>query len=388
MSLRPLLATPGGLGLRGLSTFARRPHPSHVVRSLPSRPSTTHRTFFTSTLTALSEAVGSTPLPGLLAASPVPLWASIVGLALTVRLGITFPLQLWQRRRVWRARKFVVPEMKRINDELAVQMAVQSKREGLTYEKYRERLKAELATRQAALHKKHGTHPTTTMLVPLAVSVPLFIVMSMTIRQAVTTYPELAAQSFLWVEHMGLPDKQWILPMVAGLLGFGNAENASVRYDARKEAAAAAEAPSSSPPSSTPPPSTPSSSPSTRPSPPPSTTPPWKQTRKFSTTPAQEDKHTGPQHFGKRRVAAKPRAVAQIPGAPKPTLQPMRATKVKGPKASDMVEETHWAARLLPQNREWVQKALTTTLRGASFLVIVVGLQMPAVSLSWACESE
>ncbi len=216
------------------------------------------------------------------------------------------------------------------------------------------------------------------MLVPLAVSIPLFIVMSMTIRQAVTTYPELAAQSFAWVEHMGLPDQQWLLPMLAGLLGFGNAEHAGARMEARKEMAAATEAP--------PPPSSPSSPsappPSSRP-PTPSSTPPWKQTRKFSTTSVTENKHTGPQHFGKRRVAAKPRAVAQIPGAPKPTPQPIKATKrVKGPQASDMVEETHWAAKMVPQNREWIQKALTMTLRCASFLVIVVGLQMPAVSSS------
>jgi hypothetical protein len=147
--------------------------------------------------------------------------------------------------------------------------------------------------------------------------------------------------------------------------------------EARKEMAAATEAP---PPPSSASPSAPP--PSSRP-PTPSSTPPWKQTRKFSTTSASEEKHTGPQHFGKRRVAAKPRAVAQIPGAPKPAAQPIKVTKrVKGPQASDMVEETHWAAKMVPQNREWIQKALTITLRGASFLVIVVGLQMPAVSSS------
>ncbi|BEJ18109.1 hypothetical protein CspHIS471_0703860 [Cutaneotrichosporon sp. HIS471] len=277
--------------------------------------------------------------------------------------------------------------MKRTNDELAVKMAIEGKKEGLTYDEYRKRLKDELATRQAALHKKHSTHPTTTMLVPLAVSLPLFIVMSMTVRQAVTTYPELAAQSFAWIEHMGQPDKMWILPMVAGLLGFGNAEHATSRYEARKETAEASSSPSSGP-SSPPPPSPPSSSPASSPPPPVSATPPWQsKTRKFSTTSVRDDQHSGPQHFGKRRVAAKPRAVAQIPGAPKPMLQPVKVKRVKGPQAADMVEETHWAAKLVPQNREWIQKALTMTLRGASFLVIVVGLQMPAaVVWYWTCS--
>lgn len=185
MSLRPLLgglhglraaggvsSSTSSLGLRlttrrSLSTYARRPvsrlslsprlsskrpavPQARVGLGLAAAPANrtgaaSRRTLFTEALEGLSSAVGATPLPGLLAASPLPLWGSIVVLALTVRGCITFPLQLWQRRRVWRTRRYVIPEMKRVNDELAVTIARQARRDGLGYKEYLKLLKDEVS---------------------------------------------------------------------------------------------------------------------------------------------------------------------------------------------------------------------------------------------------
>lgn len=173
MTLRPLLgglqglraagtrSCVGLLSARALSSYSRRPlRPSPSLNHSSSRPFPSSfptsmrsspvglgpRSFFTEAITGLQELVGSTPLPGLVAASPLPLWATILALALTVRGCITFPMQLWQRRRVWRTRKFVVPEMKRVNQELAVLLAKESRRDGLTYKEYLKRLKAAVSS--------------------------------------------------------------------------------------------------------------------------------------------------------------------------------------------------------------------------------------------------
>lgn len=237
------------------------------------------------------------------------------------------------------------------------------------------------------MHKKHRTHPTITLLVPLAVSVPLFIVMSMTIRQAVTTYPELAMQSFQWIKHMGEPDPQWILPMVAGMLGFANAEMSDKKFAVRQELADASKAKgvdvddaSSAPVGSA---STTaglgaasSLSSATGPKP----TPPYVQKRRLSSTPVVPDKpKSGPKQFGQRRVN-RPVIHAQIPsrGPAPPAKVAVRMRAM--PTEADMVEEKTWVAKLVPQNRGWVHKMLTYTMRGASLLVTVVGLQVPAVS--------
>lgn len=261
------------------------------------------------------------------------------------------------------------------------------------------------------MHKEHKTHPLITLLVPLGVSLPLFIVMSMTIRQAVTHHPELASQSFAWITAMGEPDPKWILPLVAGLLGFSNAEHSDRKFEVRRElaeasgaelsAAAVAESAAPAPPSSAMvspssvkapyQPSGPATKvPSPARPPPKSATAPYLQNRKLSTTAVVANekpkaRNEGPRQFG-HRIVRGPKVSAQIPGAPgrRPatvTMQPKPISRPgSNPTEKDMVDEQTWLGKMVPQNRQWVHKAITYTLRGASFLVIVVGLQMPAVS--------
>lgn len=85
----------------------------------------------------------------LLLNTPTPSYGlSIIVLTLALRFGITVPLAMWQRKRMRRERELVVPEMKKINDRLAVELVRDARREGLTYEDYRKKLKAEVgATR-------------------------------------------------------------------------------------------------------------------------------------------------------------------------------------------------------------------------------------------------
>lgn len=103
--------------------------------------------------------------------------------------------------------------------------------------------------RQKALVKAFQCHPTITALVPAAIHIPLFLILSFSIRQAVlapaaesapipaSDIPALASlgdfiapaspmasESLLWIPTLVEPDPTLYLPFALGLLAFSNAE--------------------------------------------------------------------------------------------------------------------------------------------------------------------
>lgn len=71
--------------------------------------------------------------------------------------------------------------------------------------------KAKLQEEQEKLYEEHGINPLMGCL-PLIVQMPIFIA----VYQAVSRTPQLANESFLWV-NLGEPDPYFIFPILAGL---------------------------------------------------------------------------------------------------------------------------------------------------------------------------
>ena len=75
---------------------------------------------------------------------------TIVLLTLGFRAGITLPMAIWSRNRMKRIKQIVKPEMRRLNDKLAVEVAKESRQKGLSYDEYRKALK--LRVSQSSIH--------------------------------------------------------------------------------------------------------------------------------------------------------------------------------------------------------------------------------------------
>lgn len=84
------------------------------------------------------------PLANLLLSSPLPAWATIIGLTICVRTAVTLPVTLWQRGRMMTEAREVRPRMKAINERLAVALARECRENGLGYEEYKQKLKAKV----------------------------------------------------------------------------------------------------------------------------------------------------------------------------------------------------------------------------------------------------
>jgi membrane protein insertase Oxa1/YidC/SpoIIIJ len=130
MLCRPVVRSSQGILRRTPRQIPHRRHASFIpsLVTLPSLPS----------LTSLSE---------LLLTHPFPTYTgTIVLLTLGVRTVFTLPATIWARRRMQRMREIVRPEMQRINERLAVEVARDSKRKGLGYDEYKKELKRQVST--------------------------------------------------------------------------------------------------------------------------------------------------------------------------------------------------------------------------------------------------
>ncbi|PWN49937.1 hypothetical protein IE53DRAFT_331171 [Violaceomyces palustris] len=109
---------------------------------------------------------------------------SIVLVAFAARATITLPVTLWQRARSRRMVERVLPAWNEIKKTAPYTVRKRCRLAGKSYEEYQIELKSELKARLSELMKVHNCSPLPTFLAPLAVNVPLFIVLSTVIRYA------------------------------------------------------------------------------------------------------------------------------------------------------------------------------------------------------------
>lgn len=102
----------------------------------------------------------------------------------------------------------------------------------------------QLANAQSALVKKHNCHPLATALAPPLIHIPIFLLLSLTIRQAsalatpppldlsaaldapvpTSEYAAFASEHVLWLTSLVDPDPQLVIPFTIGLMAFANVE--------------------------------------------------------------------------------------------------------------------------------------------------------------------
>jgi len=104
---------------------------------------------------------------------------------------------------------------------------------------------AQVADAQYALHKKHGTHPVLTMAVPFITNIPILLITSLAIRNAIQM-PDtaLVGQSLLWIKDITEPDPHGAMGMIAGCMAFASSEIHNVRRRRFEKIAAEEAAPS------------------------------------------------------------------------------------------------------------------------------------------------
>ncbi|KAK0547449.1 hypothetical protein OC845_004081 [Tilletia horrida] len=91
----------------------------------------------------------------------------------------------------------VVPVWEQMKKEIPLQVRARCRRAGKSYDEFRAELEAEMKKSLSDLLRKHRCTPLPTMLVPLAVQIPLFITLSYLIREAALT-PQFAAELLPW----------------------------------------------------------------------------------------------------------------------------------------------------------------------------------------------
>ncbi|SCZ88769.1 BZ3500_MvSof-1268-A1-R1_Chr10-3g03082 [Microbotryum saponariae] len=220
------------------------------------------------------------PLSTLLVSLPATLhltWPLFIPLlTLLIRSSSMVPLQLWQRRQMRRFATVIRPRLKGVHERLALGLRDSSRRKGLSYEQYEQEYKKAVsrlslcnaifpadpmdffsfflpqskeATHQ--MYRSYGFHPRLTMYIGPLVNIPLFIFISLILRDAcqrallvlpfspahlplpssATLTPEilsnlqdLATSSFLWCPSLCLPDSTMFVPLMVGLATLLNTE--------------------------------------------------------------------------------------------------------------------------------------------------------------------
>lgn len=206
---------------------------------------------------------------------------SIVLATICLRVALTVPMQIWQRRRTARLKNYVTPEAREFGRICAVQLRDEYRRAGRSYEDYvkefqrrASRLNANSGSQlmlhvqtkknQKMLYRKYNCRPIPTILGPILVNSPVLISVTVMLREtclrAVTvlqsnTPPlwatsldpaviptstlaekhlpiliEFAKEGCLWSPSLADTDPSMLLPLLAGLAFLSNTElSAGVR---------------------------------------------------------------------------------------------------------------------------------------------------------------
>jgi membrane protein insertase Oxa1/YidC/SpoIIIJ len=133
-----------------------------------------------------------TPLSTMFLSHPLPTYTgSIIVLTLLTRTLITLPITIWSRAHMVRLRKIVAPILKRKNTNLALSLVPECRKLGLTHKEYVQVLQGEIKKARKETLKEYGIRPRLTAFLPPLVHLPIFLGLSLTIREATRLATEL-----------------------------------------------------------------------------------------------------------------------------------------------------------------------------------------------------
>ncbi|XP_058827803.1 cytochrome c oxidase assembly protein COX18, mitochondrial [Topomyia yanbarensis] len=162
--------------------------------------------------------------------SGLPWWASIIVSTVLVRSIVTLPLAIYQNKIVARLEKITL-EMPAIASELKRETAFAIKKYSWTEQEARIMYTHSLNKQWNNLIIRENCHPAKTLVV-LWGQIPLWIIMSVSIRNMVhmlpdpssvdaqITFAELMLGGFAWIPNLTMVDQSWILPVAMGVINF------------------------------------------------------------------------------------------------------------------------------------------------------------------------
>ncbi|TIB70527.1 hypothetical protein E3Q16_03030 [Wallemia mellicola] len=163
---------------------------------------------------------------------------TIVLLSLGLRAGITLPLSIWQRKRTYRLEHHVKPAL----DVWAIENKDKCRRDckaaGMSYEAYTKEWTRMYKSQRRALAKAHKCSVLPTIITPPLIGIPIFIIVSNTIRVASSvalTEPEkwsLATETLFDYPSLAIPATD---PTVALLIGASFLINTEINSNLRKK---------------------------------------------------------------------------------------------------------------------------------------------------------
>lgn len=163
---------------------------------------------------------------------------TIVLLSLGLRCGITLPLSLWQRKRTHRLEHNVKPAL----DVWAIENKDRCRREcraqGLGYEAYTKEWTRRYKAKRRSLAKEHKCSVLPTVLTPPLIGIPVFIIVSNTIRVASSvalTEPDrwsMATETLFDYPSLAIPATD---PTIALMIGASFLINTEVNSNLRRK---------------------------------------------------------------------------------------------------------------------------------------------------------
>ncbi|KAK4051772.1 hypothetical protein OIO90_004596 [Microbotryomycetes sp. JL221] len=198
----------------------------------------------------------------------IPLWT------LLIRSTTTLPLTLWQRSRTKRFQDKVMPLIRQAQARISFETRDECRRAGKSYEEYQKEFQKRAKAEAKQIAKRHNASPMLTLLVPPLLHLPIFISMTLIIRDAcqrasttlsltpsslnnlltststaedattsiLTTtalqhLQDLATTSVLWCPSLILPDPTMMLPLAVGIAALANVEVSAKTRKANAKAA-------------------------------------------------------------------------------------------------------------------------------------------------------
>ncbi|KAK4047620.1 hypothetical protein OIV83_005278 [Microbotryomycetes sp. JL201] len=193
----------------------------------------------------------------------IPLWT------LLLRSSTTLPLTLWQRARTRKFADKVLPLIRQAQHRISLQTRDECRRAAKSYEEYQKEFQKRAKAEAKRIARQHNASPMVTLLVPPLLHLPIFISMTLIIRDAcqrasttlsltpssftqllanvetestltstaLAHLQEFATTPLYWCPSLILPDSTMMLPLAVGLAALANVE---VSAKTRKANAAAA----------------------------------------------------------------------------------------------------------------------------------------------------
>ncbi|XP_078659517.1 cytochrome c oxidase assembly protein COX18, mitochondrial-like isoform X2 [Branchiostoma floridae x Branchiostoma belcheri] len=156
----------------------------------------------------------------------LPWWATIVMTTAVLRLGLTFPLAVYQAQVIARV-ELLAPELGRFAAALRRQVSVAGQQRGWTEKQMRRKFNLKMREFRTSLYIRDNCHPFKGSLL-VWVQLPLFVCVSFALRHltgtfqgvhgAATLQPDMVSQGALWFTDLTAADPTLLLPVLLGTL--------------------------------------------------------------------------------------------------------------------------------------------------------------------------